>query len=161
FNDAHLHFMEGSLALEAVDVSDAESVEAIQRRVAEYAKAQADRPWITGRGWMYGAFPGGLPHKKQLDAVVPDRTVWLLSYDGHTGWGTSLALIAAGLNLVSKDPAHGEIVRDAAGEPSGVLKEAAMELVERVVPPADAEARYRALKKGLGRAAAYGLTSAQ
>jgi predicted amidohydrolase YtcJ len=161
FNDAHLHFMDGSLSLESVDLTEAENVEQIQRRLADYVKAQSERPWITGRGWPYSAFPGGLPHKKWLDTVVSDRPVWLTSYDEHTGWCNSLALVAAGINRFTKDPVGGVIVRDEAGEPSGALKEAAMDLVLRAIPPLDAETKYRALRKGLERAASFGLTSAQ
>src|SRR5712691_6313857 len=80
FNDAHLHF----LVLETVDLSDALSVEEIQRRIRAYADAHPDLPWVAGRGWMYGAFPGGLPTRAQLDAAVADRPAFMLGYDGHT-----------------------------------------------------------------------------
>src|SRR5688572_19800817 len=68
-NDAHLHL----LHVETVDLADARDVPEIQRRIAEYARSHPQAPWITGRGWFYGAFPGGMPHKGLLDAVVPDR----------------------------------------------------------------------------------------
>lgn len=157
FNDAHLHF----LVLETVDLAGAESVEEIQGRIAEYAKAHPGSPWIAGRGWAYGAFPGGMPHKRLLDAVVPDRPAWMTGYDGHTGWANSRALRAAGIDRETKDPEHGVIVRDEAGEPTGVLKEAAMGLVRKLIPPPTDEERYRALKKRLDQAASYGLTSVQ
>ncbi len=66
FNDAHLHF----LVVETIDLADAASVEEAQSRIRAYATAHPERPWVTGRGWVYGAFPGGLPHRRQLDAVV-------------------------------------------------------------------------------------------
>ena len=62
------------------------------------------RAWVVGRGWFYGAFPGGMPHKKYLDAIVSDRPVWMTGYDGHTGWANSVALTKAGITKLSPDP---------------------------------------------------------
>jgi predicted amidohydrolase YtcJ len=115
----------------------------------------------VGRGWPYVAFPGGLPHRAQLDAVVPDRPALLTAYDGHTAWANSQALARAGITRDTPDPEHGVIVRDAAGEPTGALKEAAMGLVRRHVPPPTAEEKFLALRKRLAQAASYGLTSVQ
>jgi predicted amidohydrolase YtcJ len=157
FNDAHLHF----LVLETVDLADVFSVEEIQRRIRAYAEAHPDRPWVTGRGWMYGAFPGGLPHRRLLDAVVADRPAFMVGYDGHTGWANSKALAIAGVTRDTPDPEHGAIVRDETGEPTGVLKEAAMALVRSKMPPPTDEERYQALRKRLDQAASYGLTSVQ
>jgi predicted amidohydrolase YtcJ len=161
FNDAHIHFMGGSLALQQVDLHGAWSVEEVQRRIAAFGRSSPDKPWVTGRGWAYGAFPGGLPHKKWLDAAVPDRPAFIVGYDGHTAWCNSAALLAGGITRATKDPKDGLIVRDESGEPTGVLKEGAMELVARMTPKPDAEEKYRALKKGLELAASYGLTSVQ
>src|SRR6185503_3729535 len=155
FNDAHLHF----LVLETVDLADVYDVPEIQRRVREYAAAHPEVPWVSGRGWAYGAFPGGLPHRRILDEVVPDRPVWMLGYDGHTAWVNGRALQAAGITRDTADPPNGAIVKDEAGEPTGVLKEAAMGLVRRLIPPPSDEERYRALKLRLDQAASYGLTS--
>ena len=79
FNDAHLHL----LHVETVDLSDAADVADFQRRVRAYAAENPRAPWITGRGWFYGAFPGGLPHRRQLDEVVADRPALMTGYDGH------------------------------------------------------------------------------
>jgi hypothetical protein len=157
FNDAHLHF----LALESVDLAQVWDVAEILRRIAAFAKEHPDRPWVVGRGWFYGAFPGGLPDRRLLDAAVPDRPVFMTGYDGHTGWANTAALRAAGITRETQDPEGGVIVRDAAGEPTGVLKEAAMGLLRRHIPPATDEERYRALKLRLRQAASYGLTSVQ
>lgn len=160
FADGHLHFMGGSLSLGTVNLEGAWSVEEIQKRIAAFAKANPDAPWVTGRGWAYGAFPGGMPHKKYLDAILSDRPVWMTGYDGHTGWANSLALSKAGITKLSTDPPNGVIVKDEEGEPTGVLKEAAQRLVRQQLPPVDEETKYRLLKKGLDLAASYGLTSA-
>jgi len=157
FNDAHLHF----LVVPTVDLADAASVEEIQARIRAYATAHHDQPWVTGRGWMYGAFPGGLPDRRQLDGVVADRPAAMTSYDGHTAWVNSRALAAAGITRDTPDPAHGVIVHDDRGEPTGVLKEAAARLVTGKVPPPSEAARLEALRKRLAEAASYGLTSAQ
>jgi predicted amidohydrolase YtcJ len=157
FNDAHLHF----LVVDTVDLTGAGSVEEIQRRIREYAAAHPERPWVNGRGWVYGAFPGGLPDRGQLDAAVPDRPAFMTSYDGHSAWANSRALQAAGITRDTPDPDHGVIVRDEKGEPTGALKESASRLVGRLVPPPTAEERYAALKRRLDEAVSYGLTSAQ
>ncbi|HVQ29237.1 MAG TPA: amidohydrolase, partial [Vicinamibacteria bacterium] len=159
FIDAHLHFMGGSLALEALDLHEAGSLAEIEKRIKDYARAHADSAWVTGEGWAYGAFAGGMPRKEQLDAVLPDRPAYLTSYDGHTAWVNSVALSKAKINRSTEDPSGGAIQRDAQGEPTGVLKESAKRLVSSLLPaPAHFE-RYRAFKKGLDLAASYGLTS--
>ena len=159
FADGHLHFTGGSLTLGMVNLEDAWSVEEIQKRITAFAKANPDAPWVVGRGWFYGAFPGGMPHKKYLDAIISDRPVWMTGYDGHTGWANSVALSKAGITKLSPDPTNGVIVKDESGEPTGVLKEAAQRAVRQLVPPVDEETKYRLLKKGLDLAASYGLTS--
>jgi hypothetical protein len=159
FGDGHLHFMSGSLSLGMVDLEDAWSVEEIQKRISAFAKKNPDAAWVVGRGWFYGAFPGGMPDKKYLDAIISDRPVWMTGYDGHTGWANSVALNKAGITKLSADPPNGVIVKDAQGDPTGVLKEAAQRLVRQHLPPVDDETKYRLLKKGLDLAASYGLTS--
>lgn len=162
FNDAHVHFMGASLSLDGVDLTGAWSVEEVQRRIAAFAAADSDRPWIVGRGWSYGAFPGGMPHKKWLDAVVSNRPAWITAYDGRTGWCNSLALSVAGITKATPDPENGVIVRDESGEPTGVLAEdAAMGLVRKLLPRLSSEDKHRALKKGLDLAVSYGVTSIQ
>jgi predicted amidohydrolase YtcJ len=157
FNDAHLHF----LVLETVDLADATTAAEVQRRIRAYAESHPTMPWVVGRGWTYGAFPGGLPHRRLLDEAVPDRPAWITGYDGHTGWANSKALALAGVTRDTSDPLNGVVVRDETGEPTGVLKESAQSLVRRLVPaPTDAE-RYDALLKRFDQAASYGLTSIQ
>jgi predicted amidohydrolase YtcJ len=160
FGDAHVGLMSGSLALDALDLAGASTLDAVKQRIAAYARAHAQGPWVVGRGWSYGAFPGGLPDKATLDALVPDRPAFLVSYDGHTGWANSAALVAAGITRATPDPAGGAVVRDASGEPTGALKEEpAMAPVRRLLPAQAPEDKVRALKKGLDLAAAQGLTS--
>ena len=103
--------------------------------------------WITGGGWSMTAFPGGLPRKQDLDAIVPDRPVFLFNRDVHGAWLNSAALAAAGITADTPDPADGRIERDPAGDPTGALHEGAAYWVnEHVVPrpsPAEWEAAIR------------------
>ncbi|MBX7185397.1 MAG: amidohydrolase [Vicinamibacteria bacterium] len=160
FGDSHLHFMSGSLTLNAATLDGLTKLEDIQSRIAAYAKANPHATWITGRGWNYGAFPGNLPHRRWLDEVTPDRPAFMEGYDGHTGWANSRALALAGITRDTRDPANGVIVRDAQGEATGALKEAAQGLVRRLVPKPTEDDKYRALRAGLDLAASYGLTFA-
>lgn len=161
FDDAHLHFMSGSLSLGRVDLAGVSSLEEMKRRVAAQARDHPGLAWIRGKGWAYGDFPAGGPNKKDLDAAVLDRLVFLGDRDGHSAWVNSAALAAAGIGRGTPDPEGGVIVRDAAGQPTGVLKESAVDLVRRLIPPDGRAERYEALKRGLALAASYGLTSAQ
>ena len=160
FGDAHVGLMSASLALDAVDLSGATTEAEIARRITAHAKAHPQAPWVLGRGWSYAAFPGGLPHRKALDALVSNRPAFLVSYDGHTGWANSPALLAAGLTRAAKDPAGGVVVRDPDGEPTGALKEEpAMAPVRRLIPDPSLDQKARALRRGLALAASHGLTS--
>ncbi len=158
FVDAHVHLLGGGWSLEELRLDDASDLAAVQARVRAWAQKNPEARWVTGGGWSYGAFPGGLPTRAQLDAVVGERPAFLDSYDGHTGWANSAALRLAEVTRLSKDPPGGEIVRDAAGEPTGALKESAQRLVERLVPKRLAYENERALRRGIAQAAAWGLT---
>jgi len=159
FIDGHLHLLGGSLSLEELRLDDAETFPALTQRVRDWATANPDAHWVTGEGWTYAAFPDGLPSRLQLDAIVPLRPAFLVSYDGHTGWANSMALRLASVTRETKDPPGGEVVRDAKGEPTGVLKESAMELVGRLVPKPLPHEKERALRAGIAQAAAWGLTT--
>jgi predicted amidohydrolase YtcJ len=161
FNDSHIHFASGSLALSEVNLLDAPTVEQISAKVRAYADAHRDRPWVTGLGWYYTAFAGGLPTRQLLDQLVPDRPAYLTAYDGHSAWANTAALKIAGITRATPNPKNGIIVKDAAGEPTGVMKEAAMALVRSFVPkPTDAE-RLNAIRNGIREAHRFGVTSVQ
>lgn len=160
FNDAHVHFVSGGHALEQLDLLDAATLDDIERRIAAFASAHPDRPWVLGRGWYYQPFPGGLPTRQLLDRLVPDRPARLVAYDGHTDWVNSKALELAGITRTTPDPPNGEIVRDPrTGEPTGVLKEAARQLLRDVLPAVTADDERRALETATAEAHARGVTS--
>ena len=162
FNDAHVHLMSGALSLERVDLIEDASLPAVQARIKAFAAANPGSPWVLGRGWFYGSFPGDLPTKEQLDAVVSDRPAYMECYDGHSGWANSKALALAGITRDTKDPENGVIVRDpVTGEATGALKESATALVESKIPVPDAEARYALLLRALPRLNSHGITSVQ
>ncbi|MGI8703799.1 MAG: amidohydrolase family protein [Candidatus Limnocylindrales bacterium] len=162
FDDAHIHFRMGSLALLGVDLFGIHDLSEIQAAIRRYASAHPDLPWVIGRGWMYAAFPGGMPTREQLDAIVADRPTFIDCYDGHTGWANTKALQAAGITRDTPDPVGGEIVRDpATGEPTGALKESATHLVEELQPTPDEARPLDAIRTSLTLVAKAGLTSVQ
>src|SRR5882757_970399 len=135
FTDCHIHFMDGSLGLTRVDLNGAGTVAEIQKRVKAYADSHPKEPWIQGMGWSYPTFkPTGLPDKKILDEIVPDRPIYLVAFDGHSSWANSKALAMAGIDRNTPDPANGKIVRDEKGDATGALKEAAGDLVDKKIP---------------------------
>jgi predicted amidohydrolase YtcJ len=161
FNDVHAHMLSGGLELDSVNLQGARSLEEIQSRIRTYAQGHTQLPWIHGRGWAYEPFPGGLPVREQLDAVVPDRPAIMRCFDGHSIWVNSKALAAAGITKSMPNPPNGTIVRDPkTGEPTGILKESpASALVLKVVPKPTRTEQRRALKAALDLALTFGVTS--
>ncbi|MEP6572495.1 MAG: amidohydrolase [Gemmatimonadota bacterium] len=162
FNDAHVHFLQGSLTLDEVNLLDAERLEQVQEAIRAFAAAHTDRQWVLGFGWLYGAFPGGLPTRQQLDELVPDRPAMMDCYDFHTRWVNSKALALAGITRTTPDPPNGQIVRDPrTGEPTGALKESAAQLMDKVLPKPSREEKLAALRLGIAEARRLGVTSVQ
>ncbi|HSS60248.1 MAG TPA: amidohydrolase [Candidatus Limnocylindrales bacterium] len=142
FNDAHVHFLMASRALGQLDLFGAATQAEVERRVTDYARARADA-WIVGRGWLYSAFPDGMPSVELLDRLVPDRPAYLESFDAHTGWANSRALAIAGASA------------------RGVLKESAMETVTRHIAAPTRDEDLDALRAGMRLAASRGIGSVQ
>jgi predicted amidohydrolase YtcJ len=157
FNDAHWHFT----SLRTADLAESGSVREIQRRLQDYARSHPKAAWITGRGWGYAEFPGRVAEKKYLDEILPDKPAFIWERDGHMGLANSKALQLAGITRDTPDPPHGHIERNARGEPTGELKEAAVGLVTEHIPELTAEDYYEALHELMNRASSYGITSLQ
>jgi predicted amidohydrolase YtcJ len=155
--DSHVHFVSGSANLAKVDLAGTKTVEEIQGRIRTFAQEHSQASWIQGRGWMYPAFPGNMPHKKFLDEVVPDRPAIMRCADGHTSWVNSRALALAGIGRDTKDPENGKIVRDQKGEPTGALLEEASSLVAKLIPEPTPEETLESLRQGLREAARRGV----
>ena len=160
FTDCHIHFLDGSLSLGRVNLEGAKDVADIQKKLRQYAAEHPGEDWMLGRGWNYAMFgPEALPHKKYLDEVFPNRPVFLEGYDGHTYWANSKALALAGITRKTPNPPNGIIVRDAqTGEATGALKEAAQDLVAKVVPKPTRADKLLALRAGMKWANENGLT---
>jgi predicted amidohydrolase YtcJ len=161
FNDSHIHFALGSLALAEINLLDSKTTEQVLAKIRVYAEANTVRPWITGLGWYYTAFAGGLPTRQLLDEAVPDRPAYITAYDGHSGWANTAALKLARITRATPNPKNGIIVKDANGEPTGVLKESAMALVRDILPKPDRAQRLAALRVGIREAHRMGVTSVQ
>src|SRR5207244_7106316 len=162
FNDSHVHFVNGGLALDAVQLNDATSPEEFARRIGERAKQTPKGEWIMGGDWDETKWnPTQLPTKELIDPVTPETPVFVNRYDGHMAVANSLALRMAGVSAKTPDPPGGTIVRDAQGNPTGALKDAAMEYVNKVIPPLTHEQRLLAVKRALAHAASFGVTSVQ
>jgi predicted amidohydrolase YtcJ len=161
FNDAHLHFLNGGLSLARVNFEGAKTLEETKRRIAARARELPAGAWVLGRGWDHTLWGGEWPTRKDLDEVAPNNPVFVQRVDGHVSWANSLALAKANVTRATRDPEGGEILRDAAGEPAGILKETAAGLVGRVVPAPSREERMEALGRSLAEARRYGITSVQ
>ena len=158
--DAHGHVMELGFAALALDLNGTTSLADAQTRIAAYARAHADRKWITGGGWnqeIWGL--GRFPTAAELDAVIGDRPVVLSRVDGHAVWANSAAMAAAGVTAKSVAPSGGRIEKLASGAPSGVFVDAATALVERAVPPPQARERDIALSKAQEVLLSLGVTA--
>ncbi|GIH28294.1 amidohydrolase [Acrocarpospora phusangensis] len=138
FTDAHIHPVQAGLERARCELSEVFGLDAYLARVTDYATKNPDKSWIDGGGWDMSAFPGGLPHRSQLDFL--DRPAYLIQRDHHAAWVNTRALELAGITAATPDPPDGRIERDPDGTPSGVLHEGAMDLVGLLTPrptPAD------------------------
>lgn len=147
FHDMHTHPVWGGLSHAQCPLYDGNSPADYQKIIAKCAAAEPGSGWLYGVGWRDGLFtPEGTPDKKLLDAVVKDRPAAFASIGGHSLWVNSKGLEVAGITRDTPNPANGRIDRDANGEPSGSLQEAAVELVVKKLPPPSANARENALR---------------
>ncbi|HEX7315223.1 MAG TPA: amidohydrolase [Pyrinomonadaceae bacterium] len=161
FNDAHIHFLGGGLSLLRVNLVGAKTLAEAKARVAARVRELPAGAWVTGRGWDHTLWGGAWPTKKDLDEVAPANPVILQRVDGHVSWANTLALQKANVTRETRAPQGGEILHDAAGEPTGILKETAGGLVMSVVPQPTRAEQMEALTRALAEARRYGITSVQ
>ncbi|MGZ7078448.1 MAG: amidohydrolase, partial [Thermoanaerobaculia bacterium] len=160
FIDNHTHFIDGGFEISRVQLRDAATPQELARRIAEYAKKIGKGKWIVGGEWDQTIWnPPDLPTRQLIDALTPDNPVFVSRLDGHMSLANSVALKMAGITRASVDPAGGTIVRDANGEPTGILKDAATGAVDAVIPSASMEEREAAARAGLAQAASFGVTA--
>jgi predicted amidohydrolase YtcJ len=167
FHDAHTHFLGGALTAERIDPSGVKSSAELAALVADWIAARPEERaagtlWVTGRGWDADHFPGGAwPERADLDRVAPDVPVILRRRDGHAAIANGAALARAGIDRDRPDPPGGRILRDASGEPTGILLETAIDVIREAIPAPDRATKLRALRGALGTASALGITSIQ
>jgi predicted amidohydrolase YtcJ len=158
--DAHVHVMDIGFAALTLDLSDTTSLEDALAKIKAFAEANPGRPWILGRGWNQEKWGlGRFPTAAELDAIVPDRPVWLERADNHANWANTLAITTAGVTAKTPDPAGGRIIRDAKGNPSGVFIDNAIALVGKAVPAPRAADRDLAFAKAQDVLLAKGITA--
>jgi len=159
FHDSHVHPASGGVELNQCDLNSANSVEEIEKKLANYAGEHPELEWVVGGGWQMPIFPEGQPTAEQLDRLIPDRPAFITSSDAHTAWLNSKALEAAGITSDTPDPEGGKIDRDAEGRPTGLLREEAIGLVSGLLPETSGEEYREGLLTGLAEANRYGITS--
>lgn len=159
FTDSHAHLPDGGGTLLGLGFQGMTSAEEIVAAVKAYADAHPDMPAIMGSGWELNLFPDANPSKELLDAVVPDRPVFLGAADGHNGWVNSKALELAGITKDTEDPLNGRIERDADGNATGTLRESAQGLVMHIFPTPDVDDVIKNLEAGMAYQAGHGITA--
>ncbi len=157
--DSHIHVVDGGLHLTSVQLRDAKTREEFVRRVGEFAKKTPAGVWITGGDWDHTLWGGELPDRAWIDAVTPDTPVWMSRLDGHMALANTAAMRAAGVGDDVKDVPGGEIVRDAAGRPTGIFKDNAMGLIDRAAPAPTLAQRLDATVAAMDYLAARGVTA--
>lgn len=162
FNDAHLHFISGGRSLDEISLNDAVSSDDFVARIAAKAKEMSTSEWITGGRWDETKWADSLlPSAALIDGATKDIPALLSRTDGHLALANSAALKAAGINAKTPEVAGGVIERDKQGNPTGILKDAAIDLVHHVMPQATREQFMRAARKAMEHAASLGVTSVQ
>src|SRR5688572_3372560 len=162
-NDSHLQLMTGALALDDLNLSPATTIDAIETELRQFADEQPERPWLLGRNGDADLLAAAnVPARKILDEAVQDRPVLVTSNDGNVAWANSKALELAGISRKTQNPESGIVVKDRrTGEPTGVLKEDAVELVTRMVPQPTRDEKITALRAAMSEAHKVGITSVQ
>jgi len=158
FRDTHAH-PRGGIQLGECTLDGLRTRQEVLDSVRRYSAAHPEAPWIRGSGWQLPVFPEANPRKEWLDEVVPDRPVYLRAADGHSAWVNSRALGLAGITRETRDPPNGRIERDSRGEPTGTLRESAMELVTRILPPRTDEEVRTGLLRAVAMANQLGITA--
>lgn len=159
FQDSHTHLIWSGTGQEDIALFDAATKDDLTRLIRDGAALRPDEPWVKGGGWDLSAFPYNTLDAAFLDELVPDRPAVFDSVDGHSTWVNTAVLKLAGITSNTPDPAGGRIERDAAGNPTGLLREAAIALVANITPGYSDRQVAEGLKKALAEANAFGITS--
>jgi predicted amidohydrolase YtcJ len=161
FQDSHVHAPSAGLDRMRIDLADAHGLDEYRALIEGYAAEHRDAEWLLGGGWAMDVFPGGTPTKDVLDAIAPDRPVFINNRDNHAAWVNSRALELAGVDANTPDPADGRIERAGDRSPAGTLHEGAMNLVRRLVPRATPGEQIQGLMIGQRYLHSLGVTAWQ
>jgi len=162
FNDSHVHFISGGAQLDQIDLNDARTPQEFAKRIAAHVSKTAKGEWILGGDWDETKWPNPqLPTKELVDAVTGGTPIFVNRYDGHQALANSAAMKLAGVSARTADVPGGVILRDASGNPTGIFKDAAQDLINKAIPPMPHERRMRAARRALEHAASLGVTSVQ
>jgi predicted amidohydrolase YtcJ len=160
FNDAHVHFIQGGAQLDQVDLTDASTPQEFAKRIAAQLSKTPKGAWVVGGRWDETKWPDPqLPTKGFVDPISGDTPVFVERYDGHEALANSAAMKLAGVNAKTPDVPGGVIMRDASGNPTGIFKDAAQELIYKAIPPMSHEQRLRIARRAAEHAASLGVTS--
>jgi predicted amidohydrolase YtcJ len=159
FVDAHIHFLAGGSGLASVQLRDANTPDEFRTRIAEFARTRPSGTWIKNGDWDHECWGGELPKREWIDAATPDHPVWVNRLDGHMSLANSATLRVAGITRATPDVDGGTIVRDAAGDPTGIFKDNAQLLIARVIPPPTDRELDDALDAAMRFVASHGVTS--
>jgi len=161
FHDCHVHPAESGIQLLQCCLDEETTRAGILKNISQYNKKHPDAKWMLGSGWQLPAFTNANPLKADLDSVVPDKPAFIVSQDGHSAWINSKAMALAGITSATKDPPLGRIERDKKGEPSGTLRESAVDLVSNLVPPISDDEKAEGVRRAIHLANSFGITSVQ
>src|SRR5256714_1759159 len=160
FADGHTHFIDGGFQLAWINLRDATTPQEFVRRIKAYAASLKPGEWILGGDWDHTLWPGSpLPTHAWIDSVTPNNPVFVNRLDGHMALANAAAMRAAKVTRDTPAPVGGELPRDARGEPIGIFKDNAEDLIERAIPAPTAEQRDSALARALAHAASLGVTA--
>ncbi|MGH7623008.1 MAG: amidohydrolase, partial [Gemmatimonadaceae bacterium] len=161
FHDSHVHPVTAGTRMTECALDDLTTAAQVADSIARCARAHPGDAWFRGHGWQLPVFPHANPSRQLLDSLVPDRPAYVRAADGHSAWVNSRALALAHITARTANPANGRIERDAAGEPSGTLREDAADLVSSILPPVTAADRVAGLERALKLANSLGIVAMQ
>ena len=156
--DNHVHFMSGGFQLSSVNLRDVNNKAEFQERIAAHAVTLPAGVWMQGGDWDHELWGGSYPDKSWIDDVVADRPVFLGRLDGHMALANSKALDLAGITASTTDPVGGIVIKDGNGNPTGILKDEAMGLVNRIIPDPTIDELDQAFDAAMDYALSLGIT---
>jgi len=158
FTDSHIHLLTYGLSLQHVNV-EVPTKQSCLDRIADHVKITDQGKWIIGHGWDQNIWAGGYGSKKDLDKVSTQHPIYLTHKSLHSGWANSFALKLAGISHNTPNPHGGTIQRDTSGDPTGILLESAMRIVESVIPEPNISERVKAILRAQTELHRFGITA--